>query len=49
MQNRQDAIHSKGFSISNRRQTYEAGPIDYGKVKIGTRTLEDAVLDLGAL
>ena len=49
MQNRQDAIHSKGFSISNRRQVYEAGPIDYGKVKIGTRTLEDAVLDLGAL
>ena len=48
MQNRQEAIHNKGFSMNNRRQTYE-GPIDYGKIKIGTKTVEDAVLQLGAL
>ena len=47
MQNRQEAIHNKGFSMNNRRQTYE-GPIDYGKIKIGTKTVEDAVLQLGA-
>ena len=48
MQNRQDVIHSKGFSLSNRRQSYE-GPVDYKKVKIGTKNVEDAVLNLGAI
>ena len=48
MRNRQEEIRSKGFSIVDRRQAYE-GPIDYGRMKIGTKTLDDAVLDLGAI
>lgn len=48
MQNRQEAIHSKGFNIVSQRQTYE-GPIDYNKIKVGTKTVDDAVLNLGAL
>ena len=37
---RQEAIHSKGF---------EMGGTTYGKVKIGTKSLEDAVLNLGSI
>ena len=48
MQNRQEAIHSKGFNIVSQRQTYE-GPIDYNKIKVGTKTVNDAVLNLGAI
>jgi hypothetical protein len=48
LRDRQEEIRSKGFSIVDRRQSYE-GPIDYGKMKIGTKTLDDAVLDLGAI
>ena len=48
MRDRQEEIRSKGFSIVERRQSYE-GPIDYGRMKVGTKTLDDAVLDLGAI
>ena len=48
MRDRQEEIRSKGFSIVDRRQAYE-GPIDYGRMKIGTKQLDDAVLDLGAI
>ena len=48
MQNRQEAIHSKGFNIVSQRQTYE-GPIDYSKIKVGTKTVNDAVLNLGSI
>lgn len=34
--------------MMDRRQAYE-GPIDYGKIKVGAKTLDDAVLNLGAL
>lgn len=48
MRNRQEEIRSKGFDMINSRRGYE-GPIDYGKIKIGTKTLEDAVLNLGSM
>jgi hypothetical protein len=32
----------------NSRRGYE-GPIDYGKIKVGTKTLDDAVLNLGSM
>ena len=48
MRDRQEEIRSKGFSIIDRRQPYE-GPIDYGRMKVGTKQLDDAVLDLGAI
>lgn len=48
MQNRQEAIRSKGFAIVDRRQVYE-GPIDYGRMKVGTKILDDAVLNLGTI
>lgn len=43
--NRQDAIHAKGFemmSVSNMTT-------EYGRIKSGTKTLEDAVLNLGSV
>ena len=46
MQNRQEIIHNKGFSLNNNRTSYE-GPTLYKKTKIGTKTVEDAVLNLG--
>ena len=48
MQNRQEAIRSKGFAIVDRRQIYE-GPIDYGKMRVGTKVLDDAILNLGTI
>lgn len=41
--NRQDAIHTKGFNMGTTATT------QYGKIKVGVRTLDDAVLDLGSL
>ena len=38
--NRQDAIRAKGFDM---------GGTTYGKIKIGTKSLEDAVLNLGSI
>lgn len=40
---RQDVIRAKGFDIIHGR------PLDYGQIKIGTKTLEDAVLNLGSV
>ena len=48
MRNRQEEIRSKGFDMINSRRGYE-GPIDYGKIKVGTKTLDDAVLNLGSM
>jgi hypothetical protein len=50
MRNRQEEIRSKGFNIANTRYkaSYE-GPLDYNSIKIGMKTLEDAVLNLGSL
>lgn len=52
-ENRQDQIHSKGFDLSNRadRCIYEGpdGTRRYGSIKTGTKTLDDAVLDLNAI
>ena len=53
MRDRQEEIHSKGFSLIQKRQGggYEGPtlPVDYNKVKVNTKTLEDAVLNLGSL
>lgn len=48
MRNRQEEIRLKGFDMINSRRGYE-GPIDYGKIKVGTKTLDDAVLNLGSM
>lgn len=51
MRNRQEEIRSKGFNMTNSRRSYEGptGPIEYGKIKSGTKILDDAVLNLGAI
>ena len=36
---RQEAIRDKGFDMN--------GAADYGKIKVGIKTLEDAIIDLG--
>ena len=41
---RQDAIRKKGFSFSGSRD----GTTEYGKIKVGVKTLEDAVINLGS-
>ena len=41
--NRQEQIYSKGFNMNNNSN------IDYSKVKVGVKTLDDAILNLGAL
>lgn len=44
---RQENIHEKGFDINS--PFISQNPTDYNKIKVGLKTLEDAVLDLGAL
>jgi hypothetical protein len=41
--NRQDRIHEKGFEMMSRQMT------EYGKIKVGTKSLEDATLNLGSI
>ena len=55
MINRKEEIKKKGFTMDLAidtqdyvySQTYM--PIDFSKIKVGAKTLEDAVLDLGSL
>jgi hypothetical protein len=42
--NKQELIHSKGFKMGQPENI-----IDYGKIKVGMKTLDDAVLNLGVL
>lgn len=51
MADRQDAIHSKGFSIVQRPELRDiyGNQVEYGKIKVGFQTLEDAVVDIGSL
>ncbi|MDD7756453.1 MAG: hypothetical protein PUJ51_18355 [Clostridiales bacterium] len=48
-QDRAEQIHAKGFDLYGGRYNYNYNdPIDYGrKIKVGTKTLDDAVLKLG--
>ena len=41
---RQYTIHEKGFEMMSNKYT-----TDYGKIKVGTKTLDDAVLNLGSI
>ena len=41
--NRQEEIHSKGFEMMNHK------PLEYGRIKDNTKTLDDAVLNLGSI
>ena len=41
--NRQELIHQKGFNLVDNQS------LEYGKIKVGAKTLDDAVLNLGAI
>ena len=41
--NRQEAIRAKGFNMGTTATT------QYGKIKVGVKTIDDAILDLGSL
>lgn len=46
---RNEQIHKKGFDITGGTREYSAvGPTDYKKIKVGVKTLDDAVLNLGS-
>ena len=46
MINRQQAIKEKGFSMAvSNEKPYT--PIDYSKIKVGIKSLQDAVLKIG--
>ena len=52
--NRREEIKKKGFKIelANERDTQTTNPyeaVDFSKIKVGVKTLEDAVVDLGDL
>lgn len=40
---RQDLIHSKGFNM------FDNSRLEYGKIKVNTKTLDDAILNLGSV
>ena len=49
---RQQIIHEKGFNIVNNmnREIYNSQtPVEYNKIRVGVKTLDDAVLNLGAI
>lgn len=43
---KQEEIHGKGFDMYNRHRDVET---DYGKIKVGVKTIDDAVIHLGNL
>ena len=52
--NKQDGIHAKGFDIfnfgyANPEEVPEDAVTDYGRIKVGVKNLEDAILELGTL
>ena len=48
---RSEAIHEKGFDLFGTQYTLQDvdGPLDYRKIKVGVKNLDDAVLNLGSL
>ena len=52
MSNRIEEIHNKGFDISTPRSVPVEGnvipEIDYSKIKVGIKHLDDAIINLGA-
>ena len=50
---RQEEIYSKGFNMFDdyrmRDRYCDPTPIDYNKIKVGAKTLDDAILNLGSL
>ena len=48
---RNEEIHSKGFNMSQDRYSYRDAPetLDFNKIKVGVKNLDDAVLDLGSI
>jgi hypothetical protein len=51
LSNRIETIHNKGFDMSTPRSIPQTGNVvpdmDYSKIKIGIRALDDAVVNLG--
>ena len=53
MINRKEEIKKKGFRMSFANDTINSEtqngfvPVDFSKIKVGAKTLEDAILDLG--
>jgi hypothetical protein len=47
---RSEEVHSKGFDWFGSTYTLQdvEGPWDYRKIKVGPKTLDDAVLNLGS-
>lgn len=49
MRNRQEEIRVKGFDLAGGvRRDYD-GPLEYNSIRVGAKTLEDAVLNLGSI
>jgi hypothetical protein len=48
LENRQEEIHAKGFNMNDTYRDH-VDPLDYGKIKVGTKTLDDAILNLGSI
>jgi hypothetical protein len=48
--NRQERIRNKGFSLHNEHSISNPdGTLDFSKIRVGVKSLEDAVLTLGDL
>ena len=45
---RNDQIHNKGFDMYGLRRDIDA-PVDYNRIKVGVKNLDDAVLNLGSI
>jgi hypothetical protein len=46
---RRETIYSKGFNMSEVTKTYRTATNEYKNIKVGIKTLDDAVLNLGSI
>ena len=51
MDDRMKEIHDKGFNMTERPMTEyrNVEGLDFSKIKVGVKSLQDAILDLGSL
>ena len=49
LSSRNDDIHAKGFNMISTRPVDGRNPIDYSKIRVGVKSLDDAVINFGEL
>lgn len=46
MRHRQEEIRAKGFALNENEYSNDGAPLDFSKIRVGIKTLEDAIVDV---